>query len=161
MIDMRARRPQGSPLIVLPSPASTMTTTRLARPFLVEAGVDVWLGGNPCGRLALYVITTSASSTTGRGIRSYAHPAFPTSPVHRLRGRRMAPGASRAANVREPGAVPALAPQRCRRSHCACSRADLARVLFLSQNSESPRLALVHIYGRAALRLRCYCSSLS
>ena len=34
-----------------PTPASTMTTRRLPRPFLVEAGVDERLGGDPCGRL--------------------------------------------------------------------------------------------------------------
>ena len=50
-ISNNGRRPQGSPPIILSSPASTMTMASGARAFIVEAGVDAGKGGDPCGRL--------------------------------------------------------------------------------------------------------------
>src|SRR5579859_2552683 len=45
-----------------PAPASTMTTMRLPRPFLVEAGDKGRTGGDPCGRLSASDYASCSSS---------------------------------------------------------------------------------------------------
>src|SRR5579872_5287939 len=49
-LGVKRGRPQGSPPRIPATRALTMTTTEVNSAFIVRAGVDEWMGGDPCGR---------------------------------------------------------------------------------------------------------------
>src|SRR5579872_4956925 len=87
IMNWRGRRPQGSLPVIHSSPASTMTTAVSERAFIVEAGEDVGLGGDPCARLSpyygihspVYIVTLIYKST----ILLAQFPTICYTPIHR------------------------------------------------------------------------------
>ena len=55
-------RPQGSPPLIRSTPAPTMITTEEDNTFIVRAGADEGMGGDPCGRPRSLICMTFPST---------------------------------------------------------------------------------------------------